>query len=199
MKGSLYIPGTTWLHRQRAGIKLLALAMSGGLLVLVHSLLALSLVLLGVLFMVYASGISLNKIWRQLRPLFWFMLLLTVYTIWAQSLSEALEMILRLSSLILAALVISMTTPITQMMRVMEWLLQPFVRVGWVNADKVSLAFGLTLRLIPELSVQWNEIREAQMARGIRPGIVSMLVPMLVRTINRAQDIAEAIDARAVK
>ena len=173
--------------------------MSGGLLVLVHSLLALSLVLLGVLFMVYASGISLNKIWRQLRPLFWFMLLLTVYTIWAQSLSEALEMILRLSSLILAALVISMTTPITQMMRVMEWLLQPFVRVGWVNADKVSLAFGLTLRLIPELSVQWNEIREAQMARGIRPGIVSMLVPMLVRTINRAQDIAEAIDARAVK
>lgn len=199
MKGSLYIPGTTWLHRQRAGIKLLALAMSGGLLVLVHSMLALSLVLLGVLFMVYASGISLNKIWRQLRPLFWFMLLLTVYTIWAQSLSEALEMILRLSSLILAALVISMTTPITQMMRVMEWLLQPFVRVGWVNADKVSLAFGLTLRLIPELSVQWNEIREAQMARGIRPGIVSMLVPMLVRTINRAQDIAEAIDARAVK
>jgi biotin transport system permease protein len=85
------------------------------------------------------------------------------------------------------------------MMAVVEWLLQPLEKYGWVRADRVALAFGLTLRLIPELSLQWQEIREAQAARGIESSIFSLCVPMLLRTLRRADEIAEAIDARSIR
>jgi biotin transport system permease protein len=50
--------------------------------------------------------------------------------------------------------------------------------------------------LIPELSTQWHDIREAQAARGLSASPLTMAIPMLLRTIRRAHEIAEAIDAR---
>jgi biotin transport system permease protein len=124
----------------------------------------------------------------------WLLFVLGGLSVWSQGLWQALEMILRLLTLVLAALVVSMTTPLTQMMQVVALLLKPFQRLGW--ADKVALGFGLTMRLIPELGVQWQEIREAQLARGLMPSPLTMGVPMLLRTLRRADEIAEAIDAR---
>ena len=198
MKGSLYIPGQGWLYRIPAGRKLLVLVLLGAVLVLIHRLSILTLSLFIVTGLLYQSGLSFKKLWSQLKLAIWFLLILCIYTAWIQSPEAALEMVLRLSSLIFAALLVSMTTPITQMMDVVVWLLKPFERIGWVNTSKVSLALGLTLRLIPELSIQWNDIREAQAARGIKPGVTTMLFPMLVRTLRRAEELSEAIDARSL-
>jgi biotin transport system permease protein len=198
MKGSLYQPGQGWLYRIPAGRKLLVLVVLGAVLMLIHRLSILTLSLFTVTGLLYQSGLSFKKLWSQLKLIIWFLLILCIYTAWIQSPEAALEMLLRLSSLILAALLVSMTTPITQMMDVVVWLLKPFERLGWVNTQKVSLALGLTLRLIPELSVQWNDIREAQAARGIKPGVLTMLFPMLVRTLRRAEELSEAIDARSL-
>lgn len=198
MRGSLYIPGNSWLHNVRAGRKLLMLILLGAGLVVVHNLLVLACVLLVVAGLIYPTGISFKKLWFQLKAFSWFVLLLALYSAFVQSPLAALETFLRLSSLILAALLVSMTTTITQMMEVVEWLLKPLDKMGWVDVTQISLAFGLTMRLIPELSVQWSDIREAQTARGIKPGVITMLLPMLVRTLRRAQELSEAIDARAV-
>lgn len=196
MIGSLYLPGNTWLHRVRAGLKLAVLAIGSTVLMWVHSpsllLVACALVCLSVRW----AGASLQQVWQQLRPLVWLLFVLGGLSVWSQGLWQALEMILRLLTLVLAALVVSMTTPLTQMMQVVAWLLKPFQRLGWVDADKVALGFGLTMRLIPELGVQWQEIREAQLARGLMPSPLTMGVPMLLRTLRRADEIAEAIDAR---
>jgi biotin transport system permease protein len=196
MIGSLYLPGNTWLHRVRAGLKLAVLAIGSTALMWVHSpsllLVACALVCLSVRW----AGVSLQQVWQQLRPLVWLLFVLGGLSVWSQGLWQALEMILRLLTLVLAALVVSMTTPLTQMMQVVAWLLKPFQRLGWVDADKVALGFGLTMRLIPELGVQWQEIREAQLARGLTPSPLTMGVPMLLRTLRRADEIAEAIDAR---
>jgi len=196
MIGSLYLPGNTWLHRVRAGLKLAVLAIGSTALMWVHSpsllLVACALVCLSVRW----AGASLQQVWQQLRPLVWLLFVLGGLSVWSQGLWQALEMILRLLTLVLAALVVSMTTPLTKMMQVVVWLLWPFQRLGWVDADKVALGVGLTLRLIPELGVQWQDIREAQLARGLMPSPLTMGVPMLLRTLRRADEIAEAIDAR---
>ena len=196
MIGSLYLPGNTWLHRVRAGLKLAVLAIGSTALMWVHSpsllLVACALVCLSVRW----AGASLQQVWQQLRPLVWLLFVLGGLSVWSQGLWQALEMILRLLTLVLAALVVSMTTPLTKMMQVVVWLLWPFQRLGWVDADKVALGVGLTLRLIPELGVQWQDIREAQLARGLTPSPLTMGVPMLLRTLRRADEIAEAIDAR---
>jgi len=196
MIGSLYLPGNTWLHRLPAGLKLAVLAVGSTALMWVHSpsllLVACALVCLSVRW----AGASLQQVWQQLRPLVWLLFVLGGLSVWSHGVLQAFEMILRLLTLVLAALVVSMTTPLTKMMQVVVWLLWPFQRLGWVDADKVALGVGLTLRLIPELGVQWQDIREAQLARGLTPSPLTMGVPMLLRTLRRADEIAEAIDAR---
>ena len=196
MIGSLYLPGNTWLHRASAGLKLGGLAVASTALMWVHSPSLLLVACVLVSLSVHWAGASLQQVWQQLRPLVWLLVVLGALSVWSHGVLQTLEMILRLLTLVLAALVVSMTTPLTQMMQVVVWLLGPFQRLGWVDADKVALGFGLTLRLIPELSVQWQEIREAQLARGLTPSPLTMGVPMLLRTLRRADEIAEAIDAR---
>ena len=196
MIGSLYLPGNTWLHRVRAGLKLAVLAIGSTALMWVHSPSLLLVACAVVCLSVRWAGASVQQVWQQLRPLVWLLFVLGGLSVWSQGLWQALEMILRLLTLVLAALVVSMTTPLTQMMQVVAWLLKPFQRLGWIDADKVALGFGLTMRLIPELGVQWQEIREAQLARGLTPSPLTMGVPMLLRTLRRADEIAEAIDAR---
>ena len=196
MIGSLYLPGKTWLHLAPAGLKLAVLAFSSSALMWVHSPLLLSVACGQVCFLMCWAGASLQQVWQQMRPLMWMLLLLGGLSAWSQGVFQASEMVLRLLTLVLAALLVSMTTPLTQMMQVVVWLLVPFQRLGWVDADRVALSVGLTLRFIPELGVQWQEIREAQLARGLTPSPLTMGVPMLLRTLRRADEIAEAIDAR---
>ena len=196
MIGSLYLPGNTWLHRSPAGFKLAVLAVGSTALMWVHSPSLLLVACVLVCLSVRWAGVSVQQVWQQLRPLVWLLFVLGGLSVWSHGVLQALEMVLRLLTLVLAALVVSMTTPLTKMMQVVVWLLWPFQRLGWVDADKVALGVGLTLRLIPELGVQWQDIREAQLARGLTPSPLTMGVPMLLRTLRRADEIAEAIDAR---
>jgi len=194
--GAFYFPGESWLHRLSAGSKLAVLMFAGASLMWVHDWRVLLLVLFGVLGLLQQSGVRLQKLWHHIRTLSWLVLCIMLFTGLAQSPFAAVEVGLRMSALLLGALLVCMTTSIAQMMEVLIWLLRPLQARGWVNSERVALVFGLTLRLIPELSMQWQDIREAQAARGLRANPLTMGVPMLVRTLRRAQDIAEAVDAR---
>lgn len=194
--GSFYFPGNSWLHRSPAGVKLAVLMLAGAGLMWVRDWTILLLVLTVVLVLLYQSGVGVQQLWLQLKTLSWLVLVLVLFTAIAQSPLVALEVGLRMCALLLGALLVSMTTSIARMMEVLIWLLQPLQKLGWVNSERVALVFGLTLRLIPELSVQWQEIREAQAARGLSANPFTMGVPMLLRTLRRAQDIADALDAR---
>lgn len=194
--GSFYFPGNSWLHRLSAGYKLATLMGAGAGLMFMHDWRVLLPVLLVVFLLLYQSGARLQQIWQHVRTLTWLVAFLALFTAVVQTPAQALEVSLRISTLLLGALVVSMTTSIARMMEVLIWLLRPLERLGWINSERVALVFGLTLRLIPELSVQWHEIREAQAARGLKVSPLTMGVPMLMRTIRRAQDIADALDAR---
>jgi len=199
MTGSLYVPGHSWLHRLPAGVKLALLAVLGAGLMWLSDLIALQLALLVLIFLLAQADVGAVQVWRQIRPMIVLLALLAIYTSLMQTPAEALEMTLRLLSLMLSGVLVTLTTPLAAMMEVLERLLKPLEKLGLLKADRVALAFGLTLRLIPELSLQWNEIREAQAARGLRTSVLTLGVPMLMRTLRRAEEIAEAIDARSLK
>ena len=196
LMSSLYLPGSSWLHRVSGGLKLGLLAFVGAALMWVHDWRLLMLALVGASLLLWQTGVSFAMVWSRLQSLFWLLLALMLYTVVVQSAEQAAVVGLRVTTLMLGALVVSVSTSISQLMSVVLWLLQPLERLGWVNTENVALAFGLTLRLIPELSTQWYDIREAQAARGLSANPLTMAIPMLLRTIRRAHEIAEAIDAR---
>ncbi len=196
MMQGLYVEGETWIHRLPAGLKLLVLVLAGwGLMWVTHpAWLLLALAVVWMLF--WMSHVSMHSVWRRMRPLAWFLVVIGLYVAWADGWHAAAAAMLRLAALVLLGLLVTLTTPIAAMMDVVTTLLRPLERLGLLRAERVSLAFGMTMRMVPELYTQWNQIREAQAARGLESHPVALIVPMLVRTLKRADDMAEAIDAR---
>ncbi|GAA1773430.1 energy-coupling factor transporter transmembrane protein EcfT [Kocuria aegyptia] len=102
---------------------------------------------------------------------------------------------LRLLSLCLFAYAVSLSTTFGEMLALFERLLAPTRHLG-LNPAQMSLALSMTIRFIPQIRTQYLEVREAQFARGLHNSPVAVLVPLLVRTLESAQEIAAALDAR---
>ena len=58
------------------------------------------------------------------------------------------------------------------------------------------MTLTLALRFVPLIVEEAREIREAQAARGLGSHPIAVIVPLVVRTLVRAQVVADAIDAR---
>ncbi|MET3560361.1 biotin transport system permease protein [Bartonella japonica] len=105
------------------------------------------------------------------------------------------EVILRFLSLIFLALLVSLTTKVSDMVSAIETWLQPFRRFG-INPSKFSMVLSLAIRFIPVVSEKFNEVHEAQRARGLDKNIAALAIPLIIRTIRMASEVAEALDAR---
>jgi biotin transport system permease protein len=196
MNGVLFTPGDTWLHRLWASYKLCALVGLGATLLWVDQLWCLFLVVLSAGLLIAQLRIPFAQLLRQLRPACWIVLYVGLIAWFTQGIWLALEVSLRMLALLLTAIVVLSTTSITQIMAVVHHALGPMHRRDWVDREQVALVIGLTVRFIPELGVQWRHMREAHLARGLSGRSYLMIFPMLMRTIQRASEIADAIDAR---
>lgn len=103
---------------------------------------------------------------------------------------------LRLATLCLLAYAITLSTRFSQTLQLFERLLAPTARIG-LNPARISLALALTVRFIPQFRETYHRIREAQYARGLQNRPLAMLVPLIIRALQSAEQISEAIDARA--
>jgi biotin transport system permease protein len=193
---SLYVPGTSQVHRAPAGLKLAVLAVLGvALFATAH------LELVGsALVLVLAAGLlwarlpsraltsQVRPVWIWLVALFGFHLLVTGPLVGAVA-------VLRLLTLVIAAAVVTTTTRVTALVAVIEWLTSP-LRVFGVRPARIGLVIAMTLRFIPLVADRAARIREAQAARGADRVRLAMVVPLLVQVLRMATTVGEALDAR---
>ena len=190
----LYIAGNSRLHRLPAGLKLLALCAAGRVVRAARSALA-GLALAVAAGLVWSSGAGAALLWRQLRGLAWVLLALGLFTGFFRLGRGAGGAAAgrRDGGL---ALAVTLTTRTADLIAVCEWAL-PLQRLGLLDAGKVALALALALRFVPEIWRNFHEIREAQAARGLGANPLALIVPLIVLTLKRAQEVSEAIDARS--
>ncbi|MFG0228724.1 energy-coupling factor transporter transmembrane component T family protein [Achromobacter sp. 413638] len=193
----LYIAGNSRLHRLPAGLKLLALCAAGAGLFALRDPRWLGLALAVAAGLVWSSGAGAALLWRQLRGLAWVLLALGLFTGFFQGWVEALAVLLRVGAMVGLALAVTLTTRTADLIAVCEWALLPLQRLGLLDAGKVALALALALRFVPEIWRNFHEIREAQAARGLGANPLALIVPLIVLTLKRAQEVSEAIDARS--
>ncbi|MEU9118818.1 energy-coupling factor transporter transmembrane protein EcfT [Streptomyces sp. NPDC048506] len=196
MRASLYVPGASPLHRAPAGWKLAGLLLCGVAVFLTASVSALgpaAALALVLLLSVRAPG---EQLIGQLRGPLCLLAVVVAVAALTQSVHTALVVGLRLVVLLLSALSVTLTTRTSELQGVLEAVLRPLDRAGLVNAPAVALAVSLALRFVPEVFRQFQDIREAQAARGLRGNPVALIVPLVIRVLKSAEDIAAAIDAR---
>ncbi|MBN9433704.1 MAG: energy-coupling factor transporter transmembrane protein EcfT [Bosea sp.] len=194
----LYAPGASALHRLPAGVKLGALvAASLALFAIPSTIVALAAV--PVAFAVYLStGLGLNRLILELRGPALLLCFVFVFHALAGSVEEGIAAVARFAALILLASAVTLTTPVSEMAALVERLLGPLEPLG-VNPAKVGLAIALAIRFVPMIAEEYRQIREAQAARGLDRNLLALVVPLIIRTLKAADDLADAIEARGIE
>lgn len=192
---SLYISSRTWLHNIPAGAKLAALAIAS-LSVLPVANWALLAIACTATTALYCSlgkpGIA--RLWG-LRILLPLVLAIGFFQVLVMSWEAALLSIFRILFMVMLADLVSASTPMQDMMRVVLPLFTPFKLIG-LKPKTLALSAALVIRFIPLLAAQWSAQSDAWRARSAkRPGF-KLIIPFVSRALARTDQIAESIAAR---
>lgn len=192
---SLYLEHRTWLHRIRASHKLAMLAVIT-LLMMPFANLPLWMVALTLTLVLY--GTLGRHAWRQLksyRPMLWVFTLLFFLQWWLASWQLGLLVVLRMSTLILLANAVTITSTLDDITAVFLWLMRPLKKLG-IATENIAFAMSLCIRFIPMLIAILDALLDAWRLRGGGKHYWRVIAPMVIQSLIFSQHVADAINAR---
>lgn len=121
---------------------------------------------------------------------------------------DGLAMCLQILGVILALTLLVRATEPIRLAEGLEHLLSPGKRFG-LPAHEAVMMFSIALRFLPIMVTEIQRMQTAQLARGggvhrrglrARAGAIGpLLIPVVIVTLVRARDLAEAMDARGYR
>lgn len=140
---------------------------------------------------------------KSLKFLLLFLLIINI--ILKVSVDATLVLLLRIILIVLYTTILTLTTPPTEITYGLEKVFSPLKLIG-IPVKKFSLSITLALRFIPSIIDQANKILKSQASRGLDYkesnlkgkfiAIKSIIVPMFVLTLRKADLLAESMEVR---
>ena len=220
-----YYPADSILHRLDARIKLLGTMFFIITLFMVHSWPAYGVAALALAMVIYLSTVPPMFMFRGLRAML-FILIFTAslnlfltpgehvlfqlffVQVTLEGVSQATRIALRLIILIAGSTIMTLTTTPIQLTDAIEGLLKPFKKLR-VPVHEIAMMMTIALRFIPTLMEEVDKIMKAQMARGAdfdtgglvkkAKSLIPLLVPLFISAFRRADELAQAMDARCYR
>lgn len=217
-----YLPLNSVLHRMDPRFKLMAML---GIMVAIFlpagypgygvlSAFLVSALLLGQL--------KLMMIVRSMKPMVFMLIFLTLinalvlrtgyvlidllgFKLYSDALFQTLYIVVRLMLMIMVTTLLTATTKPLDLTLAIEDLFAPFKRFGF-PAHEIAMMISIALRFIPTLIEETERIMKAQASRGVdlKEGtlkekimaVLSLIVPLFVSSFQRAEELADAMEAR---
>lgn len=151
---------------------------------------------LGFLIAVWAR-IPAQALWRGLRPIVAVVIVLAAIQAWQRDWIIAAQLVTTTLALVLAATIVTATTPTDAMLDAISSAVTPLRRFG-VNPQRVALAFSLMIGAIEHIAVIARQTRQAAKARGLERNMRAQLAPLVIRTVGHAQATGDALAARGI-
>lgn len=220
-----YLPGNSAIHRADPRTKLMLTVIYMVMVLLTKSFLGFGFVLLYLASALIAAQISPKYIFKSMKPillivLFTLVLNLFFYqgetvlfewkfiTIYLESLYFCARMCLRIIFLVVGISIVTYTTTPVMLTDGIESLLSP-LKVLHFPVHEVAMMMSIALRFIPTFAEETDRITKAQTARGsdfdskkiterIR-SFVPILIPLFISAWRRAEDLANAMNARCYR
>lgn len=175
-----------------------------------------------VLVSVVLSKLKLSFLWRAMKPMLFMLvflfiinllviqqgrLLFTIFgiKIYDEAIIQTLYIVVRLGLMIIITTILTATTPPMQLTLGIEDLLKPFEKIHF-PAQKIAMMISIALRFIPTLMEETQRIMKAQASRGVDLengklkekvlAILSLIIPLFVSALQRAEELAYAMEAR---
>jgi biotin transport system permease protein len=143
------------------------------------------------------AGLGMRLLFKDLRGLLLILVFLAVTQAIFLEPIDAVRNTVRVLAIILLAQVVTRTTPVQGMIETCERVLGPFRRFG-VNPERIGLAMALTLTSVNQLGAIVKEVKDAQKARGVRIAPWAWVMPVLVLTLQHADQVGDALEARGL-
>lgn len=193
---TLTSPVETWSHRLPAGPKMAVLCVFSAALFGIAGCLPMLLAAAAVAGLVLTCGVAFARTSaHMLRPLWPFVVIVTLWHLWLGDPSGGATIILRLIAAVAAANFVTMTTHLSDMIGVLTRISRPLAVVG-LSPRIFGLAVALVIRFIPVMLLRVQTITESWRARSARRPGWRILVPALLAALDDAEYVAEALRAR---
>lgn len=220
-----YVPGESFVHKLDPRVKIIISIIFIVDLFLIKNFIGYFLVLLFIALSIFISKVPFRYIYKGIKPIF-ILLLITallnlfmtdgkvllfhwgILKVYKEGLIQAVQMILRLTFLIVGTSLLTLTTSPIELTDGIEKLLNPFRKIG-VPAHELAMMMTIALRFIPTLMDETDKIMKAQMARGAdfesgnimkrAKNLIPLLVPLFISSFRRADELAMAMEARCYR
>lgn len=127
------------------------------------------------------------------------------FNVYSEGLQNSAFFIIRLFMMVGITTLLTISTMSTDINNGLEWLLAPLKLIK-IPVSAFSMTIALTLRFIPTLYEESRKVMNSQASRGVdfQEGklkdkvtqIISLLIPMFVISLKRADDLSTAMEAR---
>ncbi|PPL18973.1 energy-coupling factor transporter transmembrane component T family protein [Microterricola pindariensis] len=189
-----YHPGHSLLHRAPALLKLGLLSLLIAVTVALQEPWQLGVVLAVAVLLAASARLPFRALWRQVSPVLWVLAIAVPIQLLFADWVMAVMMGGRLLIAVLLAALFTLTTTVGAVLDACEQLLRPLRR--WVDTDRIGLLLALTIRSIPVIAAIVGEVMEARKARGTQGSVMSLAVPVIVRSLQSAEALGDALIAR---
>lgn len=171
------------------------------------------------------TGQPFKLYWDGLKPIFWLILFTVILqllftpgspVLWhlgplsvtVPGVVNAIYVMVRFVLIILMSTILTLTTPPTSIANAIESLLGPLKKIK-VPVAELALMLSIALRFVPLLMDETQKIMNAQKSRGMSfstggpikraKAIIPLLIPLFVGALQRALDLANAMEVRGFK
>lgn len=193
---SLALTRRTWAHKLPAGLKfgLLAVAM---IVAMRFAALPAQAGALVATIALYASlgREALRAGARALRPLWWIVAVIVLWQGYEGTWVLGLAFGVRVLVMVGLANFVTLTTPMPEIIALIERLAQPLARFG-LSPRLPALAVALVLRFVPVLMQRQEALSLAWHARARRRPGARLIAPMAFSLLDDADHLADALRAR---
>lgn len=219
-----YFPADTAIHRMDPRYKIIIMLLFIISLFFIKSFSPYILIVLWLLLVIKKSQVPLQMITKGIKPLKWILLLTFLMNIFfipgqtifsygflsisREGLNQAIFMGIRLVLLVVGTSLLTLTTSPIELTDGIEKLFGPLKKIGF-PAHSIAMMMTIALRFIPTLIDETDKIMKAQMARGAdfesgnimsrAKNLVPLLVPLFINALRRADELANAMEARCYR
>ena len=217
-----YYPTGSVVHRLDPRAKVVFSILFMVTIFFVSSYAGYAVVALFLLTVCFASKIPVKNVMKSVKAILFIMLFTAIINIFFYDsgrvlfewwkikitlggIDFAIKMALRISLLVMGTSMLSFTTTPMELTDAIESLLKPLKYIK-VPVHDIALIMSIALRFIPGLMDETDKIMMAQKARGAEidtgglvkkvKAMLPVLIPLFVSAIRRADELADALDAR---
>jgi biotin transport system permease protein len=192
-----YAPGGSVVHRSPLWLKFLLVLGCGmaSFLIADWAVAACVLVLLCGLFLL--SGAGAARLVRAVRPAVPALVAIGVFQWWQLGGPTAARIVLNVLVCVVAASILTATTPVQALLDGVAALARPFRRFG-ADPERFALTIAIMLRSIPFIAGAYSDVRDSARARGLERNPRALVLPVFIATVAFARQTGDALAARGL-